>query len=118
MKEIEGFDHVAIAVPNLIDEVERLTTMMGMVIQASSEHHALLADRTSGFQIELTESTDGQSHFRHLGFRATDVQAAHNALVEAGMESTEKPHRREFAKMFTSFLKETSGLEIQLVKYD
>ena len=118
MAEISGFDHVALAVPDLDQQVERFTTQMGMVVQSRSERYALLKDPTSGFKIELSPSADGEAHFRHLGFRAGDVDAGHQALVRAGMASTEAPHRRDFARMYTAFLKDESGLEVQLVKYD
>ena len=91
---------------------------MGMTVQNQSERYALLADPSSGFKIELTKSTDGEAHFRHLGFRADDVDAVHESLAKAGMMSTVAPERREFARMTTAFLKEQNGLEIQLVKYD
>ena len=118
MAEISGFDHIALAVPNLDEQVERFTTLMGMVVRSRSERYALVADPASGFKIELSASPDGESHFRHLGFRAGDVDAAHAALSEAGMVSSEAPHHRDFAKMYTAFLKDDSGLEVQLVKYD
>jgi len=72
----------------------------------------------SGLKIELSRSDDSHVHFRHLGFRAEDVDSAHENLVKAGMESREAPHRRGFARMYTSFLKQPGGLEVQLVKYD
>jgi catechol 2,3-dioxygenase-like lactoylglutathione lyase family enzyme len=118
MTDITSFDHVAFAVPDLNEQVERFTTMMGMVVQSRSEAYALVADPVSGFKIELSRSDDGAAHFRHLGFTSGDVDADHDELVEAGMASTEAPHRREFAKMRTAFLKEQSGLEVQLVDYD
>ena len=55
---------------------------------------------------------------RHLGFRADDVDTAHADLVAAGMESSKDPHRQDFARMYTSFLKQSGGVEVQLVKYD
>jgi catechol 2,3-dioxygenase-like lactoylglutathione lyase family enzyme len=113
-----GFDHVALAVPDLGEQVERFTSMMGMSVQSRSERYALLVDPVSGFKIELSPSPDGDTHFRHLGFRAADVDADHAALLAAGMTSSEAPHRRDFARMYTAFLKDASGLEIQLVKYD
>ena len=61
---------------------------------------------------------DAEVRFRHLGFRTNDVDKAHESLVQAGMEASEPPHRREFAGMYTSFLKQPGGLEVQLVKYD
>ena len=39
-------------------------------------------------------------------------------LADAGMQVSETPHRRDFARMYTSFLKQSDGFEIQLVKYD
>jgi catechol 2,3-dioxygenase-like lactoylglutathione lyase family enzyme len=118
MTGITSFDHIAIAVPDLKEQVERLTTMMGMVVQQQSDQYAVVVDPVSGFKIELNPSSDGEAHFRHLGFTTPDVDADHDALVEAGMASTEGPHRRDFAKMRTAFLKEQSGLEVQLVDYD
>jgi hypothetical protein len=118
MTGISGFDHIAIAVPNLPQQVDRLKTLMGLVVQFESDKYALVADPSSGFKIELTESTDTDAHFRHLGFRADDVTIAHQSLVEAGMTSTVAPERRDFARMTTAFLTEQNGLEVQLVKYD
>lgn len=118
MAHISGFDHIALAVPDLDAQVERFTKMMGMVVQSRSEQFALVADPVSGFKIELSRSPDGEAHLRHLGFRSEDVDAGHQALVDAGMTSTEAPHRRDFARMYTAFLREANGLEVQLVKYD
>jgi catechol 2,3-dioxygenase-like lactoylglutathione lyase family enzyme len=117
MAPISGFDHIALAVPDLDAQVERFTSTMGMVVQSRSEQFALVADPVSGFKIELSRSPDAEAHFRHMGFRCDDVDAGHEALLEAGMTSTEAPHRREFAHMYTAFLHEDSGLEVQLVKY-
>src|SRR3954471_12726540 len=119
MTDITSFDHIAIAVPDLNAQVERLTTMMGMVVaQRQGDAYALIADPVSGFKIELNQSDDGEAHFRHLGFTTPNVDADHAALVEASMASAEAPHRRDFARMRTAFLKEQSGLEVQLVDYD
>ena len=116
MMNIQAFDHIAIAVPDLDAQVKRLVDM-GMAIRSRSEKFALLADPSSGFKIELSVS-EGAAQFRHLGFRTADVDAAYEELVKAGMASVEKPHRREMAKMRTAFLKESNGIEVQLVKYD
>ncbi len=113
---IEAFDHIAIAVPDLDAFVKRLVEM-GMVIRARTDKYALLADASSGFKIELNVS-EGPAQFRHLGFRAPDVDSAYEQLVADGLAVVEKPHRREMAKMRTAFLKESNGIEIQLVKYD
>jgi catechol 2,3-dioxygenase-like lactoylglutathione lyase family enzyme len=113
-----AFDHIAFTVPNLAEVVDRLTGAFGMVAEMRSEQFALVADPATGLKFELGRSPDAQVHFRHLGFRTDDVDAAHETLAAEGMEVSEAPHRRDFARMRTSFLKEAGGLEIQLVKYD
>ena len=118
MTDIGGLDHIALTVPDLDQQVERLKTAFGMVVQSQSERYALVVDPASGFKIELSHSDDSEVHFRHLGFQTEDVDGAHESLVEAGMEVSEAPHRRDFARMYTSFLKQPGGLEVQLVKYD
>jgi catechol 2,3-dioxygenase-like lactoylglutathione lyase family enzyme len=112
------FDHIALTVPNLDEQVERLADAFGMVVQNRSERFALVTDPASGLKFELSPSDDSEIHVRHLGFRADDLDSAHETLVEAGMEVSEAPHRRDFAHMYTSFLKQSGGIEVQLVKYD
>ena len=89
-----------------------------MVVESRLDFFAVLADPTTGLKLELSRSDDSEVHFRHLGFCADDVDSAHDGLVEAGMETSEAPHRRDFARMYTSFLTQPGGLEVQLVKYD
>jgi catechol 2,3-dioxygenase-like lactoylglutathione lyase family enzyme len=113
-----GIDHIALTVPDLDEQVDRLTSAFGMTVEVRSEFFAIVADPASGLKIELSLSDDSQVHFRHLGFRADDVDGTHAGLVQAGMETGEAPHRRDFAGMYTSFLKQPGGLEVQLVKYD
>jgi len=113
-----GIDHIALTVPDLDEQVERLTSAFGMVTEARSEFFALITDPATGLKLELGRSDDSDVHFRHFGFRADDVDGAHEGLIRAGMETSEAPHRRDFARMYTSFLKQRGGLEVQLVKYD
>lgn len=113
-----GIDHIALAVPDLDDQVDRLTRSFGMVVEARTEFFALMTDPASGLKLELGRSDDPDVHFRHLGFRADDVDRTHERLVEAGMETSEAPHRRDLAGMYTSFLKQRGGVEVQLVHYD
>jgi len=113
-----GIDHVALAVPDLDAQVDRLASEFGMVIDARMDGFALITDPASGVKLELSRSDDSDVHFRHFGFRADDVDSAHEHLVDAGMETSEAPHRREFARMYTSFLKQRGGVAIQLVNYD
>ena len=118
MKQAPTLDHIALTVPDLAGLVERLTGAFGMVAEISSEQFALLTDPATGLKLELGRSGDAEPHFRHLGFQTDDVDEAHRSLVDAGMQVSEPPHRREFARMYTSFLKQPGGLELQLVKYD
>jgi catechol 2,3-dioxygenase-like lactoylglutathione lyase family enzyme len=113
-----ALDHIALTVPNLDDQIERLTSAFGMVVRFRSEHFAVVVDPGSDFKLELSTSDDGEVHLRHLGFRADDVDAAHAGLVAAGMETRAAPHRQDFARMYTSFLEQRGGVEVQLVKYD
>jgi catechol 2,3-dioxygenase-like lactoylglutathione lyase family enzyme len=113
-----ALDHIALTVPNLEEQVERLTAAFGMVVRFHSERFAVVVDPRSDFKLELSTSDDGEVHVRHLGFRADDVDAAHASLVAAGMETSAAPHRQDFARMYTSFLKQPGGVEVQLVKYD
>ncbi|HVM99151.1 MAG TPA: VOC family protein [Caulobacteraceae bacterium] len=118
MNKTPTLDHIALTAPNLDELVDRLTGAFGMVVESRSEHFALVADPGSGLKLELGRSGDAEVHFRHLGFRTDDVDGAHESLVDAGMEVSASPHRRDFARMYTSFLKQPGGLEVQLVKYD
>jgi hypothetical protein len=105
-------------VPNLDEHVERLTSAFGMVVRVRFERFAVVVDPGSDFKLELSPSDDGEVHVRHLGFRADDVDAAHADLVSGGMEASAAPHRQDVAGMYTSYLRQPGGLEVQLVKYD
>jgi catechol 2,3-dioxygenase-like lactoylglutathione lyase family enzyme len=113
-----GIDHIALTVPDLDEQLDRLTSAFGMVVEVRTDGFAIVADPTSGLRIELGRSDDSEVHFRHLGFRADDVDGTHDSLVAAGMETSTAPHRRDFAGMYTSFLSQRGGLEVQLVRYD
>ena len=113
-----GIDHIALTVPDLDEQVDRLTSDVRHGRRSPFRFLRALVDPVSGLKIELSRSDDSEVHFRHLGFRAEDVDGTHESLVKAGMESSEAPHRRDFAGMYTSFLKQRGGLEVQLVKYD
>ena len=113
-----AFDHIALTVPDLDAQVDRLATDFGLVLHQRSDLFALMSDPATGLKFELSRSEDTEVRFRHLGFRADDVDAAHDSLVAAGMEASRPPHRQEFARMYTSYLSQPGGLEVQLVKYD
>ena len=107
-----GIDHIALNVPDLDLQIERLTTVMGLVVEHRFGDFALISDPTNGLKLELGRSEDDQVHFRHLGFRADDVDSAHQHLVDTGMETTEEPHRRDFAAMYTSFLHQQGCVDV------
>jgi catechol 2,3-dioxygenase-like lactoylglutathione lyase family enzyme len=113
-----SLDHIALTVPDLDLQVERLTTALGMVVRSRTEHFAVVVDPRSDFKFELSRSDDGDVHVRHLGFCADDVDAAHERLVTAGMETAAPPQHQDFAGMYTSYLRQPGGVEVQLVKYD
>ncbi len=113
-----GIDHIAVTVPNFDEQVERLTGSFGMIVQSRTDSFAVILDPGSGLKIELGRSTDEEVHFRHLGFCADDVDAEHASLVNHGMEPLGEPQRRDFARMYTSYLAQRGGLEVQLVRYD
>lgn len=113
-----GIDHIALTVPDLDAQVDRLVHAFGMVVEVRFDGFALVTDPVSGLKLELGRSDDSEVHFRHFGFRSDDVDRAHQHLINAGMETSEAPHRRVFAAMYTSFLRQPGGFEVQLVTYD
>ena len=108
-----GIDHIALNVPDLDAQIERLTTAVGLVVEHRFGDFALLSDPTNGLKLELGRSEDDQVHFRHVGVRADDVDRAHQHLVDTGMETTLEPHRRDFAAMYTSFLHQEGCVDVQ-----
>jgi len=113
-----GIDHIALTVPDLNDQVDRLTATFAMVVESRTEHFAVLTDPATGLRLELGRSHDDTVHFRHLGFRADDVDGDHAQLVTDGMTTNQEPHRHEFAGMYTSMLTKPGGIDVQLVCYD
>jgi hypothetical protein len=109
---------MALTVPNLDEQVERLAGDFGMEVRMRTEVFAVIVDPNSGFKFELSKSDDDAVHLRHLGFRVDDVDASHAVLVAAGMSASQPPHRQDFAGMYTSYLQQPGGVEVQLVKYD
>jgi hypothetical protein len=118
MKPTPAFDHIAFNVPDFDQQVDRLVEDFGMAVQMRSERFAIVSDPATGLKFEIGRSEDASVLFRHLGFRAEDVDATHETLLAAGMETSRPPHRQDFAGMYTSFLAQPGGLEVQLVKYD
>ena len=118
MTTFPAFDHIALTVPDLTNQVDRLTRDLGLEVRMQSEQFAVLVDRRTDFKLELSASDDGDVHVRHLGFRTDHVDAEHERPVAAGMETRAAPIRQDFAQMYTSYLTQPGGVEIQLVNYD
>ena len=98
-----GIDHLALSVPDLDEQVERLTTAFGMVVEHRFEHFALVTDPASGLKLELSRSDDAEVHLRHLGFRADDVDTAQRVLrtaVERGDVASFAPKHPSLAQIF------------------
>lgn len=118
MADTPIFDHIALTVPNLEAQVDRLVDDLGMVAQMRTGFMSVLVDPRTNIKLELSPSDDGEVHVRHLGFCADDVDGAHSILLAAGMETARPPQRQDFAAMYTSYLSQPGGIEIQLVRYD
>jgi catechol 2,3-dioxygenase-like lactoylglutathione lyase family enzyme len=113
-----AFDHIALTVPDVAAQVERLVTAFGMEVRLHNDFMAIVVDPATDVKFELSASPDDEVHVRHLGFRAEDVDASHASLLADGMETARPPQRQDFAAMYTSFLTQPGGVEVQLVKYD
>ena len=53
-----GIDHIALAVPDLDEQLDRLTSAFGMVVESRFGDFALVTDPGSGLKIELSRSDD------------------------------------------------------------
>jgi len=78
----------------------------------------MLADPKSGFKIELVEAPDTEEKLTHVAFRVDDVPAAHEELLAQGLTSIRGPHHLDAAKADTALLKDASGFNLQIVKYE
>ena len=63
-----------------------------MVVETRFDFFAILVDPVSGLKIELSPSEDSEVHFRHLGFRAEDVDGTHESLVKAVWSPVRRPN--------------------------
>ena len=107
-------DHISLAVPDVLAQVDLFTNVMGMHAERRSEEFGLVTDPQSGFKIEITRAEQGQTKLLHLGFQVRNVDAAFNTLSTAGLETVHAPHRRERAHIRTAFVRDAAGLEIQV----
>jgi catechol 2,3-dioxygenase-like lactoylglutathione lyase family enzyme len=68
-----GIDHIALTVPDLDAQFDRLARNFGMVVEHRFDGFALVTDPGTGLKLELGQSEDSQVHFRHFGFRTDNV---------------------------------------------
>jgi catechol 2,3-dioxygenase-like lactoylglutathione lyase family enzyme len=121
---LTGIDHVALGVQDLDERIAFMTTVLGMMLKRRGTHIptggriAFLADPGTGFKFELVETPDRQLGFMHVAYRADDVSAEHDRLVEQGLQSLRTPVRIKPAKAVSALLKDPSGLEVQVIAYD
>jgi catechol 2,3-dioxygenase-like lactoylglutathione lyase family enzyme len=124
MSAIEQIDHFAMDVPDIEARVEFFTSKLGMTVRRWGKHFAsgnrivMLADPKSGFKIELVEAPDKEEKLTHVAFRVDDVSAAHDELLGRGLTSIREPHHLDAAKADTALLKDASGFNVQIVKYE
>jgi catechol 2,3-dioxygenase-like lactoylglutathione lyase family enzyme len=84
-----GIDHIALTVPDLDAQVDRLARNFGMVVEHRFDGFALVTDPGTGLKLELGQSEDSQVHFPAL--RLSNRQRRPHPLVEAGVETSEAP---------------------------
>ncbi|MBV9119874.1 MAG: VOC family protein [Chloroflexi bacterium] len=124
MPAIEQIDHFAMDVTDIDARVAFFTEKLGMTVRRWGTHFAsgkrivMLADPRSGFKIELIEAPDREEKLTHVAFRVSDVETAHQELVDQGLASIRGPHHLDAAKADTALLKDASGFNVQIVKYE
>ncbi|MFI5265816.1 MAG: VOC family protein [Chloroflexota bacterium] len=124
MAAIDRIDHFALAVSDFDERIDFFTNTMGMTVRRHGKHFAsggrivMLADPKSGFKIELVERPGKDTELTHVAFRVEDVPAAHEQLLAEGLQSIRGPHHLDAAKADTALLKDASGMEIQIVRYE
>jgi catechol 2,3-dioxygenase-like lactoylglutathione lyase family enzyme len=120
---IGPLDHVALGVRDLEERLAFLTGTLGMTLKRRGTHFksgrpiALLAD-SNGFKLELIEVDADEPTFMHLAYRVDDVAAEYDRLLERGSEGIRGPHVLEAARAETAIIRDSSRLQIQLIKYE
>lgn len=121
---IEQIDHLAMGVRDIDERIAFFTTVLGWTLKRCGTHNgsggriAFVADPATGFKIELIETPDRQEGLMHLAFRVGDVTGSYEKLLGAGLEPLRGPLRLDAAKADTALLRDATGLEVQLIRYD
>ena len=121
------FDHVAIEVDDLDEQVRQLVDHCGMRLLrmgsrfSTGQRIAMLGDGT-GTKLELIEtdvtSGDDGPTFAHLAFRVDDASGQVSKLNAAGWSTKRDSHRLESAKAETALLRTGTGMDVQVISYD
>jgi catechol 2,3-dioxygenase-like lactoylglutathione lyase family enzyme len=113
MAERIGYmDHISLAVPDVLAQVDFFTHVMGMTELRRSDEFGLVTDPQSGIKIEIAKAEGAETKFLHIGFQVGSVDDAYQTLSTAGLATVHAPHKR-FANR-TAFLRDGAGLEIQV----
>jgi catechol 2,3-dioxygenase-like lactoylglutathione lyase family enzyme len=123
MPDIGQIDHFGMDVADIEARVAFFEGL-GMEVRRWGTHFAsgnrivMLSDPRSGFKIELVEAPDKDPRLTHVAFRVEDVSAAHEDLLSQGLTSIRGPHHLDAARADTALLKDASGFNVQIVKYE
>lgn len=127
--DIERIDHVALVVADFDAVVRTFTDALGLrcarigrLGRDGTRRIAMIADGT-GFKLELIEAPADavdppSARFDHVALRAHDVDASHDRLLAEGFTAHFAPRRLEPAHARTALLREPSGIDVQIVRYD
>lgn len=122
----EQIDHYAYGVEDIEEQIAFYRDRLGMTLGRRGTHRAtggkiaFMWDTRTGFKIELVETPQDARElgFMHVAYRVADVGAALASLEAAGCERLGGPHRIEAAEAETGRVRDATGLEIQVIKYD
>ncbi len=121
---IEQIDHLAMGVRDIDERISFFTGVLGWTLGRRGTHIgsggriAFVSDPATGFKIELIETPDRQEGLMHLAFRVDDVAASRESLLTAGLEGVRGPLRLDAGKAETALLRDATGMEVQIIRYD
>ncbi|MFN8524157.1 MAG: VOC family protein [Chloroflexota bacterium] len=123
MSTMQQVDHIALGVKDLDERIAFFTEKMGMELIRMGTHFAsggriaMLRD-ARGFKFELIEDGSADTRMMHIAFRAGDVDAGHDLLLESGCQTIRGPHDLKAARARTAIVNDPTNLQIQVVKYE
>lgn len=111
-------EHVTIRTANLDDSVAFYRDVIGLEIKADMRKTAgipivFLCDREGGTCVELSQNKSHNGSGISVGFHVEDVEAAHVAMAEKGMNPTPIISPNPKKKFF--YIEDPNGLSIQFI---